>query len=361
MPLRKRTVKNQQVLRGYAHVGENVSNTVALENYRNIAYYGEIEVGTPPQRFVVIFDTGSSNLWVPNVDSPPAVRRAHNVYNPTASSTYESAHVPFKIVYGSGDVSGAFCNDNVLVADVRLENFTFAEVENTSGLGKTYLGFDGILGLGFDSISVGGVPTVMQALVSTGKLAEPVFGFFLPNDEAGELVFGGVDPSHYEGNFSFVQLSQEGYWEFVLDSVALRGLMSLTVSRSAIVDSGTSIILGPKREITAITSMMGAVLIEGKFYAVDCTQDLPTLSFTMGGRDYDLEPDDYILERYQEGRASLCVLAFGDSPASSLWVLGDVFMRKYYVQFDWGNKRLGFATARTPKRNPNGRKLAVLV
>ena len=332
---------NKGVEKWEARLGKD--DPIVIDDYQNAQYYGEIAVGTPGQKEMVIFDTGSANLWVPN--TKPFLSQK-NVYDHTKSSTYKKNGTTFAIQYGSGPVSGVFSSDTITIGNLQLKDYTFAEVDKTSGLGLGYrLGkFDGILGLGWDSISVGGVPTPMNALVKSGQLPKPVFAFYLGNKQPGELVFGGVDPKHYTGSFSFVPLSSESYWEVKLDGVKL-GSQSVSSTKSAIVDSGTSLLAGPKAEISQIAAKLGAKSILGKEYVVDCSAKLPDLTFTLGGKDYTLKQADLILQ----ASGSQCILGLTGldipPPRGPLWILGDVFMRKYYVQFDWGQKRLGFATA----------------
>jgi len=322
---------------------------VVINDYMNAQYYGEIEVGTPGQKEQVIFDTGSANLWVPN--TKPFLS-SHSVYSHGKSSTYHANGTVFKIQYGSGPVSGVYSADDVMIGDLKLKDFTFAEVDKTSGLGLGYRfgKFDGILGLGWDSISVGGVPTVMNALVGSKQLPQPVFAFYLGNNQPGELIFGGVDPKHYTGDFKFVPLSSESYWEINLDGVKL-GDASVSSTKNAIVDSGTSLLAGPTAEVKAIANKLGAKSVLGKEYTVDCSAELPDLSFTLGGQDYPLKKEDLILQ--QSGSSCILGLMGVDVPAprGPLWILGDVLMRKYYVQFDWGQKRLGFALAASSANN----------
>ncbi|CAK0841191.1 unnamed protein product [Prorocentrum cordatum] len=322
---------------------QGTTSDVVIQDYQNAEYYGDITVGTPGQTESVIFDTGSSNLWVPQ--TKPWFS-SHKVYSHDKSSTYKKNGTVFKIQYGSGPVSGYYSSDTVSIGNLQLKDYTFAEVTDTSGLGLAYrLGkFDGILGLGWDSISVGGVPTPMRALVESGQLAEPVFAFYLGNNQPGELVFGGVDPRHYTGDFTFVPLSSETYWEVDLNGVKL-GSSSVAGQGKAIVDSGTSLLAGPTDAIKAIADKLGAKSVMGKAYSVDCNADIPDLSFTLDGKDFALKKADLILQ----AQGSTCILGLMSvdvpPPRGPLWIMGDVFMRKYYVQFDWGNKRLGFAEA----------------
>jgi C1A family cysteine protease len=347
VPISKRS--NEEIIKGRLfnprpELLGDAPSTVTINDFQNAQYYGEVSVGTPPQKFNVIFDTGSSNLWIPN-KKVGLVGLLKHKYDSSKSSTYQANGTEFKIQYGSGPVSGIWSDDTVSIGNLPIKTQAFAEVENAGGLGLAYgIGkFDGILGLGWDRISVDGVETPFHNLVDSGELAEQVFAFYLGDSQPGSLVIGGTDKSHYTGDFTYVPLKSEDYWRIALDDVKING-QSYTTTRTAIVDSGTSLLAGPKADVTKIAALVGATPIIHGEYSIDCDKASPDISFVIAGKEYTLAKADYVIK---SGAVCLFAMLGMDIPAPNgpLWILGDVFMRKYYTVFDWGNKRLGFATA----------------
>jgi len=194
-----------------------------LTDYMDAQYYGVIGIGTPPQNFTVVFDTGSSNLWVPSSQCSllDIACRIHHRYDHTKSSTYVKNGETFSIRYGSGSLTGFLSEDTVTIAGLQVKNQIFAEATKQPGLTFIAAKFDGILGMAFPSISVDHVTPVFQNMVAEHLVANPVFGFWLNRNEngttGGELLLGGTDPNHIVGSLSYVPLSNQTYWEFKMD------------------------------------------------------------------------------------------------------------------------------------------------
>ncbi|XP_031274943.1 aspartic proteinase A1 [Pistacia vera] len=437
------------------------TDIVALKNYMDAQYYGEIGIGTPPQNFTVIFDTGSSNLWVPSSKcyfSLPCFM--HPKYKSSQSSTYKKNGKPAAIQYGTGAISGFFSYDHVKVGDLVVKDQEFIEATKEPGVTFMVAKFDGILGLGFQEISVGNAKPVWDNMVKQGLIKEPVFSFWLnrhvDEEEGGEIVFGGVDPSHYKGKHTYVPVTQKGYWQFDMGDVLIGGKPTgyCAGGCSAIADSGTSLLAGPTTVITMINHAIGAsgvvsqecksvveqygqmlldlllaearpkkvcsqmglctfdgtrgvsvgiesvvderngksssivhdtmcsacemavVWMENQLQqnqtqerilqyvnelcdrmpspngesAVDCGKisSMPVVSFTIGGKVFDLSSKEYIL-KVGEGPAAQCISGFTGldipPPRGPLWILGDIFMGKYHTVFDYGKLKVGFAEA----------------
>ncbi|XP_022861870.1 aspartic proteinase oryzasin-1-like isoform X2 [Olea europaea var. sylvestris] len=246
-------------------LGDSNGDIVDLKNYLDAQYYGEITIGSPPQNFTVIFDTGSSNLWVPSSKCYFSLAcYFHSKYKASKSSTYTKNGKPCSIHYGSGSISGHFSQDNVGVGDVVVKDQVFIEATKEPSLTFLIAKFDGIIGLGFQEISVGDQVPVWYSMVDQGLVDEPVFSFWLNRDpeaeEGGEIVFGGVDPKHYKGNHSYVPVTQKGYWQFKMGDFLIGNLSTgfCKGGCAAIVDSGTSLLAGPTTVVTQINHAIGA-------------------------------------------------------------------------------------------------------
>eukprot|EP00250_Pteridium_aquilinum_P020514 c24841_g3_i1 orf=259-1737(-) len=238
---------------------------VELKNYLDAQYYGEIGIGTPPQMFTVVFDTGSSNLWVPSTKCHTSVScYLHPKFKPSKSSTYKEDGKECNIQYGTGAVYGVLSQDTVTVGDMEVSEQAFMEAVKEPGLTFLLAKFDGILGLGFKEFAVGDATPVWYNMVDQGLVSEPVFSFWLnrnaQDDKGGELVFGGMDSSHYVGQHTYVPVTRKGYWQFDMGDFLIDGKSTGFCAKgcAAIADSGTSLMAGPTGIVTAINEAIGA-------------------------------------------------------------------------------------------------------
>jgi len=330
-----------------------------INNYMDSQYFGEISIGTPPQKFTVVFDTGSSNLWVPSKHCKITniACLMHNKYNDKASSTFVKNGTTFAIQYGSGSLSGYLSQDTVSVAGLAVKNLLFAEAIKEPGITFIMAKFDGILGLGYPRIAVDGVTPWFNALVEQKIVDEPVFSFYLTREIGtdGELFIGGVNKDRFKGEIQYFPVTRQAYWQIEMDAINIEDKLSSNIKVgvckggcAAIVDSGTSLIAGPKADIAEINKAIGALPFINGEYLIDCKKlaEMPNVDFILGGKSFTLKPEQYTLIMSQDNKKQ-CISAFMGldipPPAGPLWILGDAFMGWYYTVFDFGNNRVGFA------------------
>ena len=294
--------------------------SLALSNCHMVLWTGEVTIGTPPQPFTLDFDTGSSDVWVPSqqCDDSCDTFEGWRRYDSKASSTYQkdSSGQPFLTEYVDGEkVSGKFSTDVLRLGDfVEIENQVFGEVTSLEQY-ETCAIEEGVFGLAFamafNTYPQGATPLSNLAT----KLRHPIFSLYLDDQEDypsldlmdpadmqpdkhgnskhgnspattahSELVFGGVNQKRYEGCLSWHDLGQfslqdgstfQGYWDFKLDLVKLGDSPLAAASTLALVDSGSTYVVGPIDEIGYAAEQNKAVCFNMKDNGdpdiVDCT------------------------------------------------------------------------------------------
>lgn len=308
---------------------------------------GSISVGTPPLSFTVDFDSGSSDLFLPSKDCD-ATCSGHTAYDTSASSTSQALGKTFSLAYGDGStVSGDQFIDTVSIAGLTATNQTLgAATKYSDGFSSANFPADGLMGMGFQSISEYNAPPVFQSLVAAGQTSEPVFAMKL-TASGSELTIGGLNNDLFTGEFTYVPVTQEGYWQVDFDGVKVAGA-EVVAKNACIVDSGTTLVIGDTANVKALYAKIpGAkedASIGAGFYTFPCSATLPEVSFTFAGKDFPFT-STLNFGPVSQGSSDCVGGVIADaSIGSQFWILGDVMMSNYYTAFDLGNSQVGFAT-----------------
>ncbi|KAJ3023754.1 Vacuolar protease A [Thoreauomyces humboldtii] len=347
---------------------------VTFNSQFNGAYYGMVSVGTPAQTFPVMLDTGSADFWL--YAGRGSKRVHHQLYYPNASSTNIDTKIASSITYGDGTVATFnWQNDTVSFGGRTVKTSigaAFLDVNPGVTLGDVTYENTGLLGLAFpDDNTLGWYPPVAK-MAKDKVIKNNVYGLYLGNEKNstdGELTIGGYNPARFQASdlqwnsVKPVFLNATGptrWWNVLVDNVKIGKTVHKTVlsngkgnhgNASYVLDSGTSFMALPQAIVDELVSVTGAT-VDDSGYPVDCKRraTAPTLTFTIGGKAYDLPSTDYIgydTTKVEEG--SVCFLeVYAWSSPTFPFILGDTFLRRFYSIYDMDNRRTGLARAIHP-------------
>jgi len=272
---------------------------MVITNDEETAYFSEVKFGSNSRPFTLVIDTGSSDTWIPADTCRSRACLEHKTYGSKDSKTLVATTRTFGIRYGSGQVEGTIVSDNVSFAGFNM-NMSFGIATKVSD-DFVYFPIDGIMGLGLQNASTQKVPTIMDSLIANRLINQKLFGIALArhtdavND--GVVNFGATDPGLFEGELNFMpSVSQHGLWEIKVDDASVDGRGAGISGRTAVIDSGTSLILVPPGDALKLHSIVPGAMTNGDVFAVPCNTT-SNIEFTFGGVKYKVPPKDYVSEK----------------------------------------------------------------
>jgi hypothetical protein len=168
---------------------------------------------------------------------------------------------------------------------------------------------------------------------------------------SSEITFGGPKHHLHTGTFQYHELLNEhNYWAIKMLDILIDG-RSMGSCRDSVrgycrlvVDTGTSYLTAPSADARRLLPLVQPDAYGGCL-AID---HLPTITYVLPEASYTLMPRDYIVFA---GSDSECVTGMApldvEAPLGPLWILGDIFLRKYYTHFQIDRAQVGFAPAST--------------
>merc|ERR1719188_465299 len=309
------------------------------------AYWGQMSLGTPPQPFKVIFDTGSGNLIVPSNTCKGPGCAPHKKYDPHASSTgaavtNEKNEGSSEITFGTGQIAGDFYKDKLCIGDALCFDANFIAADQMSTEPFQEIPFDGIMGLGFKDLSMGAGFNIVDDLEANGGVGG-VFSFFVSDGDDSEVTFGGYRPERLASDIIWAPVKVESWWQVEIDDITFNNQPKNLCHGACqvAVDTGTSMLAGPSELVEKLNEMVGA--------KEDCSNfnELPNLGFQIGDAVLNLRPDDY-MDRSSSGCSMSLMELDVPPPKGPVFIFGDPFLRRFVTIYDRSKPAVGFAVAK---------------
>ncbi|KAG0070792.1 hypothetical protein BGZ89_012461 [Linnemannia elongata] len=208
---------------------------VLQHNLQDVAYVGQVGIGSPPQYFHLEFSLTTADTWVTqlgaNCTNPTPCTPKRRLFNPARSSTFElSPDLAWTTKAtgtgirsgweGKNEARGKLRTDVVQVAGFVVDRQVVGVADTVVGFGEKSV--DGVFGLGLHQLSAHGDATPVENLIATSDMKSEIGVWLGSRNTGGELSFGKADPLRYTGEITYIDLTPEAvYWSVPVRSILI--------------------------------------------------------------------------------------------------------------------------------------------
>jgi len=270
----------------------------------------------------------------------------HKKYSPKDSSsaqtvTNEQGEGSTQISFGTGQVEGNYVEDQFCVGGSLCSKVRFIAATDESAEPFSEVPFDGIMGMGFNDLSMGKGFNIPDDLNDSGQLPQGQFSFYLTDDGSSEITFGGYKAESLASDIVWAPVTIQSYWQVKVEDITFNNKPTGLCDGACqvAVDTGTSMLAGPSDLVDKLSSKIGA--------SSDCSNfnTLPKLGFKLGDKVLNLDPEDYMDKG--NGNCDFSLMALDvPPPKGPLFIFGDPFLRRFVTIYDKNGPRVGFAVAK---------------
>jgi hypothetical protein len=341
------------------------SNTPATKNAaalniegNDVGYIATFEIGTPPTKFNLLTDSGSSDLWVGSADQcqntdTGADCGKHTFLGTKTSSSLVVSKDQFQVTYGTGAVAGFKVTDDLNVAGLTLKAHAFGvAVQETDDFANDQTTFDGLMGLAQSTLSNQKVLTPPESLAQQGLVSEAIVSYRIPrladNLKDGQITFGAADPATFDAAtaVTLANVNKQGFWEADMDAVTFAGKDVGLTGRTAILDTGTTLIVAPQADVEAVLGQVAGAKTDGQGnFLIPCTTT-DQLALTFGKQQFLIDSRDLIFAPADPNDLKGdCIpgISAGNIGGNTEWLVGDVFLKNTVFTTDVGKNNMQLA------------------
>lgn len=323
--------------------------SIPIIDYEKVQYSGFLAIGSDGELFNLIFDTGSSYIWVASDECENCLAyEITQVYDCDTSQSCTALPVELvEISYGSGTLTGELVEDTVSLGGFHADMQNIILAVDMQDFVE--MDCDGIFGLGFEPTSDGRT-TFVNNLKLQGQITDRVFSFYLggyPDSYNPQFTLNGYDSRLIDPSDALVycDVIDNTYWGVQMKSIKIgQDAYILSQNLEAIIDSGTSFICVNQQAFQFLFDYLNIYVeclnVDGYITCLEQDQTLyPNISINLCGNELVLSPEDYL---YQSG--DYFIVSF-EAYDMGYVILGNIFMRKFYTVFNMEKNQIGFAKA----------------